>query len=393
MRRFLGVLVALVVAWLGVAQPAVATPRRAETVVSYIYDGHHSSVFHEHESERGRPRTTHEYTTTGSSVVDVALNRLVVRPPGDRRWSCITYDPIASHVQVGNGRTGTRARPQPADDGLRAAPSATFAEKAVSRVLSKVDDIPCNCLVAGTTVQTAKGAKPIEDVRPGDQVWAKNLATGESELRPVTGLFQKQSTTLMTITLASGATVVVTQEHPFMVDGEGWVLSGDLRVGDHLTKRDGGGLTIAAIESRTGSEKVYNFEVAGDHNYYITDAQLLVHNCKLIPANGSRMTVDEALTRGQQWLGEGYTEPVAGSGRYVSRDGSRVFRMGASDITGRHGGGPHVNFETLVPNPARPGRLMVGEKLTCVSDGLVTYEHVSGTRRILGRARSGLDLG
>ena len=148
-----------------------------------------------------------------------------------------------------------------------------------SRVLSKVDDLPCNCFVAGTTVQTSKGAKPIEDVRPGDQVWAKNLTTGKNELRPVTGLFQKKSTTLMTITLASGATVVVTQEHPFMVEGEGWVLSGDLLVGDRLAQRDAGTAVIAAIDIRSGGQTVYNVEVSGDHNYYVTDAQLLVHNC------------------------------------------------------------------------------------------------------------------
>jgi hypothetical protein len=47
-------------------------------------------------------------------------------------------------------------------------------------------------------------------------VWAKNLTTSENEPRPVTGLFHKTAATLMTITLATGGTVVVTQEHPFM---------------------------------------------------------------------------------------------------------------------------------------------------------------------------------
>jgi hypothetical protein len=51
--------------------------------------------------------------------------------------------------------------------------------------------------------------------------------------------------------------------------------------------------------------------------------------------------------------------PVPGSGRYVSSDGTRVVRMGDSDIIGAHGGGPHMSFEELRPNPARPGRMMV----------------------------------
>lgn len=76
-----------------------------------------------------------------------------------------------------------------------------------------------------------------------------------------------------------------------MVDGEGWVLSGNLRVGDHLTQRDGGASTVTAIEVRPGAQTVYNFEVAGDHNYYITDAQLLVHNCPVGAAPGSEQSI------------------------------------------------------------------------------------------------------
>ena len=193
---------------------------------------------------------------------------------------------------------------------------AGIAAKTESRVLSKVDDLPCNCFVAGTTVQTSKGAKPIEDVRPGDQVWAKNLTTGKNELRPVTGLFQKKSTTLMTIALARGATVVVTQEPPFMVEGEGWVLSGDLRVGDRLAQRDAGTAVITAIEVRAGGQTVYNFEVSGDHNYYITDAQLLVHNCAMQARPGalanawgySTKQIKAAIERVKQqatWRGDG----------------------------------------------------------------------------------------
>jgi hypothetical protein len=72
-----------------------------------------------------------------------------------------------------------------------------------------------------------------------------------------------------------------------------------------------------------------------------------------------KVSSSRALELGEQFLGKGYKELVPGSGRYVSADGTRVFRMGTSDITGAHGGGPHVNFETLIPNPAKPGKMMV----------------------------------
>ena len=59
--------------------------------------------------------------------------------------------------------------------------------------------------------------------------------------------------------------------------------------------------------------------------------------------SGSR-TVDEALTTGQRFIGEGAQEVAPGVFR--SADGARQFRMTDADITGSHGKiGPHVHFE------------------------------------------------
>ena len=33
----------------------------------------------------------------------------------------------------------------------------------------------------------------------------------------------------------------------------------------------------------------------------------------------------------------------------------------ASNVNGYHEGGPHVNFETLKPNPNKPGKMMVDQ--------------------------------
>jgi len=87
------------------------------------------------------------------------------------------------------------------------------------------------------------------------------------------------------------------------------------------------------------------------------------------PGNGAVLPVPDVLDAGTAWLGPGYTEPIAGSGRYVSQDGTRVFRIGDSDILGLHGGGPHANFEALGPNPARPGRMQVVQNDHVYFDG------------------------
>jgi RHS repeat-associated protein len=79
--------------------------------------------------------------------------------------------------------------------------------------------------------------------------------------------------------------------------------------------------------------------------------------------DGMKVTTSKALELALNFLGEGYKEVGAGSGRYLSADGTRVVRIGVNDITGKHGGGPHVNFETLTPNADKPGKMKVDENI------------------------------
>ena len=72
--------------------------------------------------------------------------------------------------------------------------------------------------------------------------------------------------------------------------------------------------------------------------------------------NGMKMRTDEALDAAEEFLGEGYKD--MGNGRFVSADGKRQVRMGDSDILGKHAGAPHMNFEELIPNPVKPGKMI-----------------------------------
>jgi hypothetical protein len=80
---------------------------------------------------------------------------------------------------------------------------------------------------------------------------------------------------------------------------------------------------------------------------------------KLGLKDGMKCSTSEALELGQQFLGKSYKEVVANTGRYVSSDGKRAFRMGVNDILGKHGGGPHVNFETLTQNSSKLNKMIV----------------------------------
>lgn len=132
---------------------------------------------------------------------------------------------------------------------------------------------------------------PVPDIKVGDKVWAGDLGTGTNELRTVTGLLHKQADEVMTITVADGAMVAVTEEHPFYVAGLGWVISGDLRAGDELAQRDGGSIAITSINVRRADTTVYNFEVAGDHNYYVTEEQLLSTIARSRPRSSDRRRI------------------------------------------------------------------------------------------------------
>ncbi len=193
----------------------------------------------------------------------------------------------------------------------------------------------CNCFPAGTRVKTNRGSKPIERVRIGDRVWARDLKTGKPRLRRVTGLFSKRAQRLLTITVGTSK-FEVTPEHPMWVAGRGWVDSGHLREGDHLARFDGREVEVASIRHRSAAVTVYNFEVEGDRNYFISDEQLLVHNCDLTALSRSGqdpIAPGSELSRAGNALQkhQGQSSPLGGSFPAV-RGGDRAKSQMGQDV-------------------------------------------------------------
>jgi hypothetical protein len=67
-------------------------------------------------------------------------------------------------------------------------------------------------------------------------------------------------------------------EHPFWVDGKGWVLAFQLKRGMHLRTRDGALLTIDEVHRRDEVTQVYNVEIDGFHTYFVSGLEILSHN-------------------------------------------------------------------------------------------------------------------
>ncbi len=137
------------------------------------------------------------------------------------------------------------------------------------------------CFPAGTKVATDRGTKRIEEIKAGDRVWAEDPVTGERRLRKVTGVMQRTADSLVSVDVG-GETVRATDEHPFWVVGKGWTSAEALRPGDQLKTLDGKGAAVESVKKTTGRTQVFNFEVEGDHTYFVGRAKVLVHNaCKL----------------------------------------------------------------------------------------------------------------
>ena len=52
-----------------------------------------------------------------------------------------------------------------------------------------------------------------------------------------------------------------------------------------------------------------------------------------------------------------------GKSRFVSADRLRQIRMDDADILRHHYKGPHINFDILKPNPIRPNKMIVIDKI------------------------------
>ncbi len=156
------------------------------------------------------------------------------------------------------------------------------AENAVFYGVEKVFGAAKNvlsCFVAGTLIKTSEGLIPIEEIRVGDEVFAYNVETGETELKEVKQLFVHEEDELVHLVI-NGEKIDTTTNHPFFVEDLGFVSAKDLQVGDELSLYDGSTATVEHIEVEILEESVlvYNFEVDDWHTYFVGNDCVLVHN-------------------------------------------------------------------------------------------------------------------
>ncbi len=283
----------------------------------------------------------------------VAASTFIYDAPADTRVDTCAF--AASAVGLSQLKDAQEASVSPSGDVRRTSttPSGSVVATKPGTAISKA------CSFGGETrVLMADGTtKPISEIKPGDMVLAQDPETGEIGARKVTDAWVHDDDL---VRLEIGGDIVrTTEDHPFWNDTDReWQRADQLDAGDFVLTADGRRVKVGVLVGSAGRGSAYNFTVEGLHTYHVlfgTDAVLVHNTCRFV--DGQRVTTSEALTEAERWLGSGYKD--MGGGRYVSADGTRVVRMGDGDILGKHGGGPHMNFETRAPNPAKPGKMVV----------------------------------
>jgi len=71
-------------------------------------------------------------------------------------------------------------------------------------------------------------------------------------------------------------------EHPFFARNQTkrghWMPASNLIVGDQILTKDGDWRTVLVVAALGPEQTVYNFEVDGNHDYFVGETGLLVHN-------------------------------------------------------------------------------------------------------------------
>ncbi|MGL5150955.1 MAG: polymorphic toxin-type HINT domain-containing protein [Clostridium sp.] len=174
----------------------------------------------------------------------------------------------------------------------------------VTRIIFKDSDLTpmqkfgctIGCFTEETLVITENGLKQISLIVKGEKVLTKNENTGELTYEKAE-LVIKQGTNIITLTVGNEI-INTTTEHPFMTEC-GWVQASNLKVGSRILDRNNFYQVVENVEiKRYNYVKTYNLTVQNNHNFFITELGLMVHNidCKNVKLSEIYKNFGEKIT-------------------------------------------------------------------------------------------------
>lgn len=135
---------------------------------------------------------------------------------------------------------------------------------------------------------------PIEQVKVGQLVFARDPETGETKIKPVTDVIVTKGKSLYELVTRSKngelTRLEVTDNHPFWVINEGWVDSIKLQPGMVLVDIENQPLQVISLTSLDFIEDTYNFTVADFNTYFAGEQRAFVHNMCACAYAGAKTT-------------------------------------------------------------------------------------------------------
>ena len=143
-----------------------------------------------------------------------------------------------------------------------------------------------SCFLAGTKVITQNGYANIETIEIGDIVLSYNEKTLKQEYKKVINVFHhlNKIDTLYKLKI-DNEIINTTVNHRFYIrrnETNKWIDAGHLKIGDEVLFIDYTYHKISSIEFLKYQDNYYNLEIEDNHNYYIGEKGILVHNKKVI---------------------------------------------------------------------------------------------------------------
>ena len=137
------------------------------------------------------------------------------------------------------------------------------------------------CFSGETLVKTESGYRKIEDIKRGEKIYSYNILTGEQELKEVLELkrvYERGET--VKLRFEKGIELESTLSHNFMTTEGKWKKAEELEIGESFYSEKYGIIKLKEKELlENASPKImYDLEVEDNHNYLITEEDILVHN-------------------------------------------------------------------------------------------------------------------
>ena len=138
------------------------------------------------------------------------------------------------------------------------------------------------CFKKGVKVLTNYGYLDIDNIKVNDLVMSYNFDTNSNEYSKVIKTFQHKDINDDLYTITCGSIVIeASSMHPICVSLNntlGFINAKDLKIGNRLVDYEGNIHEITSITCESVTDTFYNIEVENNHNYYVTENNILVHN-------------------------------------------------------------------------------------------------------------------